>query len=841
MMKHILRHSYIALATVGIVLVIVGLSAGISMAQEPTTLPTADPVTSPLHPVFPLLDKDGAPVVQSGQPVSTLKTCGDCHDTDFITQNTTHDGMSTFNGSSSPGYGDNLLTDYLNKTKDLPADVPVEMNCFLCHIESPNNDARVAALQAGDYEWANTATLLGTGLVEQTADGWKWNAAAFDETGAILNEYVTIQDPTSAACGQCHGIVHTDAQTPLDFDTQTLDIGNYKTLTTGQVMSPQRLSNSGLNLADKDSLSRSWDVHGERVLSCTNCHFSLNNPIYFNESDEDRPEHIVFDPRRMDFGEYLKRPLHLFAKGESAVAPEINNTMRRCESCHSIDASHNWLPYKDRHTDALACESCHIPKLYAPTLESVDWTVVTEDGSPHTSYRGISPTDPNLIVGYEPVMLPRENVDGTTKLAPFNLVTSWYWAHSDTNQPIPFEDVRNAYLKDGQYTNEILAVFDTDNDGKLSIAELLINTDEKQALVATKLQEAGFANPHIVSEVQPFAINHNVTWGEWATRDCRTCHGEDSRLTTAIVLSDRTPGSVQPTFVDPKGFTSSGLQTTNSGELRYEFKPADAGLYIFGHSAVDWLDWLGVLFFLGTLAGVTLHSGLRYVAARRRVPHEAELKRVYMYSVYERQWHWLQTAVIFGLIFTGLIIHKPDKFGVFSFDYVVQVHNILAIILLINAALAAFYHLASGEIKQFLPAPHGFFNDAILQAMYYLRGIFKGAEHPFEKTRQRKMNPLQQVTYLMILNVLLPAQVITGILMWGAQHFPQVTSSLGGLPFLAPLHTIIAWLFASFIVAHVYLTTTGHTPMSNIKAMIGGWDEIETHQSPELSQQEQST
>lgn len=832
------RFPILVALVIGLLLMLVGLTATIMAAQD-TALPVSPAVASPLHPVFPLLDASGTPVIESGAPVSTLTTCGSCHDTAFITQNATHNGVSTFTGVSTPGFGDDLLASYLNNTKHVPEGA-VEMNCFLCHTAQPNNTARVAALQAGDYAWANTATLLGTGVVEQTADGWTYTAAAFDEAGALRQEYVTVQDPTSAACGQCHGVVHTDAQTPLAFDATALDISQYKTLTTGQVMSPQRLSNSGLNLADKKSLSRSWDVHAERVLNCTNCHYSLNNPVYFTESSANRPEHLVFDPRRMDFGEYLKRPLHQFAKGQSAVTPEINNTMRRCESCHSIEATHNWLPYKDRHVEAMACETCHIPQVYAPALESVDWTVLAADGSPHTAWRGLSADDPALITGYQPVMLPRASADGTTALAPFNLVTSWYWVYGSDARPVPLDSVKAAYFDGDAYAADVLAAFDADGDGALSDAEWVIDSDAKETLIAGRLAVQRYTNPRIVGEVQPFAINHNVAWGEWAIRDCRTCHGEDSRLTAALVLSDRTPGGALPTFTSLEGFTTSGLHTDETGTLRYEFKPAEAGLYIFGHSAVDWLDWLGVLFFLGTLAGVTLHGGLRYLSARRRVPQQAELKRVYMYSVYERQWHWLQTALIFGLIFTGLVIHKPDKFGLFSFDYIVQVHNILAIILLINAALAAFYHLASGEIQQFLPKPHGFFNDAIVQAKYYIRGIFKGEEHPFAKTRQRKMNPLQQMTYLMILNVLLPAQVITGILMWGAQHFPNLTASLGGLPFLAPLHTIVAWLFASFIVAHVYLTTTGHTPLTNIKAMISGWDEVETHGS-DLTPKEQNS
>jgi len=78
-------------------------------------------------------------------------------------------------------------------------------------------------------------------------------------------------------------------------------------------------------------------------------------------------------------------------------------------------------------------------------------------------------------------------------------------------------------------------------------------------------------------------------------------------------------------------------------------------------------------------------------------------------------------------------------------------------------------------------------------------------------------------------------QVLTGALMWGAQRWSGLTDSLGGLPFLAPFHTLISWLFASFIVMHVYLTTTGHTPLASIKGMIMGWDEVEVPQKESAS------
>ena len=891
------------------------------IAQEGETNPddTAveeTPTVSPLHPTFPLLDANGGSVLETGQPVSTMQTCGSCHDAEFIVSHSFHAdvGLNEFgpageveNGrvwDSSPGLfgkwnpltyrflspvGDQTVdlttADWIRAfgarhvgggpavtsrdgypLANLPADanpmdtqatdpatgelVPwdwaksgvVEMNCFLCHTPTPNNDARIAALQAGDFQWANTATLLGTGIVEQVNGAWQWNPTAFGEDGELAADFVNIQDPSNDNCAQCHGLVHADAQTPLVLNDCSPT--QWSTITTGQIFSPQRLSSSGVNLENKEELTRSWDIHAERVIGCTDCHYSLNNPVYYREDPESQPDHLTFDPRRIDFGEYLYRPLHEFAKGQSSqntLAPEFDNSLRRCESCHSIENTHDWLPYKERHTAVLSCETCHTPHMYGPARQTNDWTVLKADGTPETVCRGVEgegETFSNvLITGFQPVLLPRLNADGTTSLAPHNLVTSWYWVYGEPARPVPIRNLQAAWLDgDNQYAADVLAAFDGNGDGRLDDSELIIDTDAKTALIAGRLAAQGLDNARIVGEVQPYNINHNVTHGDWATKECADCHNDQSRITQPMLLANQIPGGVLPTFFSSSATAMNGeLVVNEDGQLLYQPQtesshPQVASLYILGHDSVYWIDWLGALIFLGTLVGVLAHGGMRIVAARRNPrPHDPELRDVYMYTVYERLWHWLQTLVIFILLFTGLIIHRPAQFGVFSFRYVVQVHNLMAFILVVNAALAAFYHLASGEIRQFLPQPRGFFNDAIVQAKYYLQGIFRGEEHPYEKTRQRKMNPLQQATYFGLLNVLLPLQVITGMLMWGAQRWPDIAAQLGGLPFLAPFHTLISWLLASFIVAHVYLTTTGHTPTANIKAMIMGWDEVEVH------------
>ncbi len=871
--------------------------------------PNALPSGSPLHPVYALLDAEGNNVLDSQQPVSTLRTCGSCHDTEFIVNHSFHSdlGLSDFtvpgavdggNGwDTSPGaFGKwNPLTyrylspegdDIVDLTTvewiktlglrhvgggpavtgrngtpllDLPADPNdpetslidpvsgertawdwnesgvVEMNCFLCHLADPNNEARISALEAGNFGWANTVTLLDTGILSGTVEAPVWNVDAFDGEGNLLPAFVSLQDPTSENCGQCHGDVHMNNREPLVLDD--CEDNGWTTTTTGQVFSPQRLFNSGLNLENKNELALSWDVHAERVVACTECHYSVNNPVYYQEDAASKPDHLVFDPRRIDFGEYLYRPNHEFAKGSSAqgsLAPEFDNTLRRCESCHNVEDNHNWLPYADRHMDALSCESCHIPELHAPAQQSVDWTVLQLDGSPQTECRGVEQADGNtpLLTGYTPTLLPRSNGEDGFSLAPHNLISSWYWIYGEPARPVPLRNLEAAWLSGNAYRADVLSAFDANSDGRLDDAELVIDGDAKEALIAANLSAQGLANPRIAGQVQPYSINHNVVTGEWAIRSCDTCHGDESLIAQAMPIANHTPGGVLPTFVsDGSVQTPGALHMDAEGRLFYSPKPDTdldrAGLYILGHDSVWWVDWAGIALFLATLLGVTVHGGLRYVAGRRYLHQHPELREVYMYTIYERFWHWMQTAVILGLVFTGLIIHKPDKFGLFSFAYIVQVHNVLAAILLINAAMAAFYHFVSGEIQKFLPQPLGFFNDMAIQLKFYLSGIFRGEEHPFEKTISRKFNPLQQVTYLAILNVLLPLQVLTGIFMWGAQRWPGIAAQLGGLVYLAPFHTLIAWLFSTFIVLHVYLTTTGPTPITGIRSMIVGWDQVE--------------
>lgn len=865
--------------------------------------PAPAPQASVLHPDFLLLDSDGVNVLESGRTVSTMQTCGQCHDTEFIASHAFHSdlGLSAYgvNGESFDasnglfGEWDPLTYRYLSQPgderldlstaewlmlnggrvvgggpattsrggealTDLPASKSnpetailnkdgsvsvwnwdksgtMEMNCFLCHLESPNNEARVGAIQSGEFGNANTATLLGLNVVSKNDGGWVWNTSAFNELGEIKSEVLRIQDPTNSNCAACHGEVHEDSQTPLIVDPCNLDY--FQTATTGQVISSQRLNQSGINLAGKDVLTRSWDIHAQRQLKCTDCHFAPNNPAHVLEAQGANPNHLLYDPRKLEIDEYLQRPDHNFARGVSAqfnVAPEYKGTMRRCESCHDTNESHaGWLPYNDRHMQVIACETCHIPQMYAPAYSAMDWTVLRLDGSARSECRGIegSNTVTDLVTGYQPVLMQRTDpVDGKVLFAPYNLITSFYWVYEDGNgslRPVRLLDLEAVYFDNGHYAADILSAFDADKDGNLSDNELVLDSAAKQDLIAGKLEALGLRNVHMEGQVQPYSINHNVVDSKDATRECTACHNADSRVTAPILLADLAPSGITPEFVAGVNVTATGSVVNENGALYYNPVNENDKTYIFGHNRVAWIDWFGALLFVGTVMGVAGHATLRFIAARRNGRRRSETKSVYMYEAYERFWHWLQTVAIVILLLTGLVIHRPDLFGAFSFRNIVTIHNVLAGLLALNALVSILWHVISGEIQQYIPHPYGFIDQMIAQAKYYILGIFKQEPHPFHKSKQRKFNPLQMVTYIGLLGVLLPLQGLTGMMMWLVQKVPAIQNWFGGLPFLAPMHTMMAWLFASFIVGHVYLTTTGATPLEAMRGMVTGWEEVE--------------
>lgn len=206
-------------------------------------------------------------------------------------------------------------------------------------------------------------------------------------------------------------------------------------------------------------------------------------------------------------------------------------------------------------------------------------------------------------------------------------------------------------------------------------------------------------------------------------------------------------------------------------------------------------------------------------------------KRQYVYRGFERFWHWSQAFLTVLLGVTGFEIHGTISF--FGFEAAVKIHNFSAIAFIILIVFAIFWHLSTGEWKQYIPT----LTNVRAQMEYYVFGIFKDAPHPVKKTVLSKLNPLQKLVYAGLKVILIPMMVTTGLL-YMFYRYPMSGEVKGlnieGLEIIAVLHTAGAFLFTSFFIAHLYLITTGETLTSNIKAMITGYEELESEEKSEI-------
>lgn len=249
---------YTLLSLAGLLIVVLAIGIGTVLAS-PEPAPTQQ--ASALHPDFALLDTDGVNVLESNKAVSTMQTCGQCHDTKFIESHAFHSdlGLSDYAASTETwdastgtfGQWDPLTYRFLTQNGDERLDLStaewlklygervvgggpattsregtpltdlktssenpettsldkngnvttwdwnksgtMEMNCFLCHLENPNNDARIETIKAGDFGNANTATLLGLNIVSKVDGVWSYNAEAFNAEGELQDNKLGIQ------------------------------------------------------------------------------------------------------------------------------------------------------------------------------------------------------------------------------------------------------------------------------------------------------------------------------------------------------------------------------------------------------------------------------------------------------------------------------------------------------------------------------------------------------------------------------------------------------------------------------------------------------------------------
>jgi Ni/Fe-hydrogenase 1 B-type cytochrome subunit len=219
------------------------------------------------------------------------------------------------------------------------------------------------------------------------------------------------------------------------------------------------------------------------------------------------------------------------------------------------------------------------------------------------------------------------------------------------------------------------------------------------------------------------------------------------------------------------------------------------------------------------------------------------LRRVYVWELPVRIYHWLNALAIIALIVTGFWIADPpaimsnqEASNRFLFGWVRYIHFIAAYIFFFNFLFRLYWGFVGNKYaswKQFIPTSKRFFRE--------MWTVFKIDILMLKKNGQQQEhlsvghNAMAGFIYFLTFIAFL-IQCLTGFGLyagmsgwWLPQLFAWVPSVFGGDILTRQIHHWAMWFFILFTVVHVYLVFF-HDYVEGrceISSMGGGWKFIE--------------
>ncbi|MDP2424371.1 MAG: cytochrome b/b6 domain-containing protein [Bacteroidales bacterium] len=203
-----------------------------------------------------------------------------------------------------------------------------------------------------------------------------------------------------------------------------------------------------------------------------------------------------------------------------------------------------------------------------------------------------------------------------------------------------------------------------------------------------------------------------------------------------------------------------------------------------------------------------------------------KIKKLYLYPLWLRIWHHVNAVLMILLIATGLSMQYSDPaYPLIRFDIAVKIHNIAGISLTASYFVFLAGVLFSSIGRYYVVRTEGFLTAFINHLRYYLFGIFRGEKSPFKVSEENKFNPVQLITYNVIMHAIAPVSFLTG---W-ALIFPEtiVLNVFGysGIMLTSLVHSIAGFFISIFLLIHLYVFTIGGNPTSNFKSIVTGYHE----------------
>ena len=509
-------------------------------------------------------------------------------------------------------------------------------------------------------------------------------------------------------------------------------------------------------------------VHGDYAVMCTDCHDGIKK-LDPSVKGKEVPHSTDLPPVKCaschpgEHDSFVKSGHYkLRRKGVSLT----------CYSCHKYHQVKPLAGYSAPERNNAFCTNCHKPE------KTHDWLPRKKR---HFSRVGCS-------VCHAP------NVERHVSLRIFDKATNAF----------PTDKELMAALK--TKNAEFMALADIDKDKKINAAELQAVFD-----ILGKGDIRPVLRGELLSKLVPAVHEMNI---DNAVRDCDKCHKPSAEYHQAMSLS----------FV-------SGDNTANrhavSGDVLGSFGLLP-DFYAMSATRADIVDHYGLLLLLVTVSAVGLHFLVRLVTVpkRRRKPPETsspeQTGAVLMHSAATRLWHWMRSASIVALLVTGAQIRYNDQLHFMPLSAAVVVHEMAAILLIAAFVFWLAYSLVRGKIRDYIAHPLTFATCGVRQAIYYLTGYFWGKPDPHQPTPQDKFNALQKMTYGATMILMLPAHIVTGLLLSDRAEYGEWVDMLGGAKIVAAAHAAMFFMVIAFLTVHLYMSTMGKTPLQHVRTMITG-------------------
>ncbi len=218
---------------------------------------------------------------------------------------------------------------------------------------------------------------------------------------------------------------------------------------------------------------------------------------------------------------------------------------------------------------------------------------------------------------------------------------------------------------------------------------------------------------------------------------------------------------------------------------------------------------------------------------------------IFRHRLSTRLWHWVNALTIFIMLMSGLMISNAHPYlywGQYGANFdkawltLPRWPGWMTIPSSYNLSIARHWHLAFAWVLALgftLFLVRALWNGHLRRDMALSRAelapshlwadIKKHARLDFHSADAR-YNPLQKITYSLVLFVLLPGAIFTGLCLspgFGAVA-PWLVDLFGGRASARSIHFLCAAGFAAFIVVHLALVILAG-PVNEIRSMITGW------------------